>query len=123
MIFYLPLEILATHLINEGFHIKDIGLLDSAMARPRTTVFGEDAYATLELKGAALMQSIVKNHPMVDGNKRSSWFALNAFFELNGKTINATDQEAFEFVLGVATDKYELDQMAAWIKQHTEDLE
>jgi death-on-curing protein len=120
MIIYLNLEVLSSQLVQVGFHIKDIGLLDSALARPKTSLFGEDAYQTLELKGAALMHSIIKNHPMIDGNKRSSWIALNSFFEINGKTINADTEDAFEFVLAVATDAINLEQMASWIKDHTE---
>jgi len=122
MIIYLNLEVLSSQLVQVGFHIKDIGLLDSALARPKTSLFGEDAYKTLELKGAALMHSIIKNHPMIDGNKRSSWIALNSFFEINGKTINADTEDAFEFVLAVATDAMNLEQMASWIKDHTEAL-
>ncbi|MFM2238079.1 MAG: hypothetical protein RL389_426 [Actinomycetota bacterium] len=122
MIIYLNLEVLSSQLVQVGFHIKDIGLLDSALARPKTSLFGEDAYQTLELKGAALMHSIIKNHPMIDGNKRSSWIALNSFFEINGKTINADTEDAFEFVLAVATDAINLEQMASWIKDHTETL-
>jgi death-on-curing protein len=122
MIIYLNLEVLSSQLVQVGFHIKDIGLLDSALARPKTSLFGEDAYKTLELKGAALMHSTIKNHPMIDGNKRSSWIALNSFFEINGKTINADTEDAFEFVLAVATDAINLEQMASWIKDHTEAL-
>jgi death-on-curing protein len=122
MILYLNLELLSSQLIQLGFHVKDIGLLESALARPKTSLFGEDAYKTLELKGAALMHSIIKNHPMIDGNKRSSWIALNAFYEINGKTIYAKTEEAFEFVLAVATDTMNLEEMAAWIKAHTEAL-
>lgn len=122
MIVYLNLEVLSSQLVQVGFQIKDIGLLDSALARPKTSLFGEDAYQTLELKGAALMHSIIKNHPMIDGNKRSSWIALNAFFEINGKTVNAKTEDAFEFVLAVATDAMNLEQMASWIKDHTEAL-
>jgi prophage maintenance system killer protein len=59
---------------------------------------------------------------MIDGNKRSSWIALNSFFEINGKTINADTEDAFEFVLAVATDAINLEQMASWIKDHTETL-
>jgi death-on-curing protein len=122
MILYLNLEVLSSQLIQVGFHVKDIGLLDSALARPRTSLFGEDAYKTLELKGAALMHLIIKNHPMIDGNERSSWIALNAFYEINGKTINAKTEEAFEFVLAVATDTMNLEEMASWIKAHAEAL-
>lgn len=115
---YLNLEILIEALEETGFYIKDVGLLDSALARPKTTVFGEDAYPTLELKAAAMVHSIIKNHPMVDGNKRSSWFALQAFLAINGFRCLATTDESFDFVLGVATDQLDLEQIASWIAKH-----
>jgi death-on-curing protein len=59
---------------------------------------------------------------MIDGNKRSSWFALNAFLLLNGFQISATQDQAFEFVLGVATKKLNLDQSASWIKKHSRQI-
>ena len=68
MIVYLNLEVISSQLVQVGFFIKDIGLLDSALARPKTSLYGEDAYKTLELKGAALMHSIIKNHPMIDSS-------------------------------------------------------
>jgi death-on-curing protein len=101
-----------------GFVVKDLGLLDSALARPKTTLFGEDAYPALELKAAAMVESIILNHPMIDGNKRSSWFALNIFLELNGHEMVASQDEAFEYVLSVATKKRDLQSSAEWIGQH-----
>jgi death-on-curing protein len=118
MTVYLQLEVLLAALEPTGFYVKDAGLLESALARPRTTVFGQDAYESLELKAAALMHSIIKNHPMIDGNKRTSYSAMQIFLGLNGYKVIATVDSAFDFVIGVATDKYDLDQMAAWIKEH-----
>ena len=70
-----------------GFHIRDAGLLSSALARPRTTVFGEDAYPDLATKTAAMFESLVLNYPLLDGNKRLAvvltWtFLLNSGFRL-----------------------------------------
>lgn len=118
MTFYLKLEILIRGLEPTGFYVKDPGLLEAALARPKTTVFGEDAYQSLELKAASMVHSIIKNHPMVDGNKRTSWFALQAFLALNGFSVAATTDESFEFVLAVATDELSIEQMAAWIAKH-----
>ncbi len=119
---YLTLESFVRETARIGFVVKDLGLLDSALARPRTSLFGEDAYPSLELKAAAMVESIILNHPMIDGNKRSSWFALNAFVLLNGFVINATQDEAFDFVLGVATKKLDLNQSASWIAKHLEQI-
>jgi death-on-curing protein len=101
-----------------GFLVKDLGLLDSALSRPKTTLFGEDAYPALELKAAAMVESLILNRPMIDGNKRSSWFALNVFLELNGHQMAASQEEAFEYVLSVATKKLDLQSSAEWIDQH-----
>jgi death-on-curing protein len=101
-----------------GFIVKDLGLLDSALSRPKTTLFGVDAYPEIELKAAAMVESIILNHPMIDGNKRSSWFALNVFLELNGFHIAATQDEAFDYVLSVATKARDLQSSADWISNH-----
>lgn len=119
---YLTLESFVKETARIGFVVKDLGLLDSALARPRTSLFGEDAYPSLELKAAAMVESIILNHPMIDGNKRSSWFALNAFVLLNGFVINATQDAAFDFVLGVATKKLDLNQSASWIAKHLKQI-
>lgn len=119
---YLTLESFVRETARIGFVVKDLGLLDSALARPRTSLFGEDAYPSLELKAAAMVESIILNHPMIDGNKRSSWFALNAFVLLNGFVISTTQDEAFDFVLGVATKKLDLNQSASWIAKHLKQI-
>ena len=119
---FIPLPTFVKELERVGFMVKDLGLLDSALARPKTSLFGEDAYPTLELKAAAMVESLILNHPMMDGNKRSSWFALNYFYALNGKVIVATQDEAFEYVLGVATKSLDLNASAQWISQHSADL-
>ena len=99
---FVDLEIFVTQLKRVGFHIRDLGLLESALARPQTSLFGEDAYPTLELKAAVMVESIILNHPMVDGNKRSSWLALNLFVEMNDFEIIATQDAVFDYVLDVA---------------------
>ena len=119
---FIPLPTFVKELERVGFMVKDLGLLDSALARTKTSLFGEDAYPTLELKAAAMVESLILNHPMMDGNKRSSWFALNYFYALNGKVIVATQDEAFEYVLGVATKALDLNASAQWISQHSADL-
>jgi death on curing protein len=118
MTFYLRLEVLIEALEPTGFFVKDVGLLESALARPRTSVFGEDAYSTIELKTAALMHSIIKYQPMVDGNKRTSLLAVQIFLALNGFSLIAPHDEAFDFVLAVATDQLDLQQMATWIAKY-----
>ncbi|WP_354003937.1 type II toxin-antitoxin system death-on-curing family toxin [Cellulomonas cellasea] len=90
--------------------VRDYGLLESALARPRATVFGEDAYATLDEKAAALLLSVVHNHGLVDGNKRLGWVSMAVFYEMNGCLIEAPHAEAIDLVLSIAAG--ELDDVA-----------
>ena len=122
MTFYPDPEIVIAQLTRVGFFVRDPGLLLSSLARPATSLFGEDAYATLALKTAALMDSIVNNHPMMDGNKRSSWFVANFFVELNGHEIVATEDEAFAFILSIATGGQPLEEIAFWLESHLNEL-
>ena len=115
---YLSLEDALQQIAIAGFYVKDAGLLDSALARPQTSVFGEDAYPTLEVKAAAMTHSVIKNHPMVDGNKRTSWFLLNAFLYINGYLLEMSTEEGLEFTHGVATDQLSLEQAAEKIRSH-----
>lgn len=101
-----------------GFYVKELGLLESAISRPKASAFGEDAYVSLEAKAAAMSHSFVKNHALVDGNKRTTWVALNAFLFINGQTLNMTSDEGFDFILGLATDKYDIEQAAKIIRKH-----
>ena len=115
---YLSLEDALQQISISGFYVKDAGLLDSALARPQTSVFGEDAYPTLELKAAAMTHSVIKNLSMVDGNKRTSWFLLNAFLYINGYLLEMSTEEGLEFTLGVATDQLSLEEAAEKIRSH-----
>ncbi len=110
MIDYLELDDVLFVADRLGFEVGDYGLLESALARPRARVFGEDAYASIHEKAAALFHSLATNHALVDGNKRLSWVALRLFYELNGYRIAATEDERFDLVLSVAT--VELDTVA-----------
>jgi death-on-curing protein len=101
-----------------GFYVKDPGLLDSALSRPKASVFGEFAYQSIEMMAAAMHQSLVKNHPLVDGNKRTSWMLLNTFLELNGYSLVMTDDEGMDFTLGIAESRYDLEASAKIIKEH-----
>jgi death-on-curing protein len=82
--------------------VRDPGLLDSEAARPRATVFGVDAYPGLELKAAALLHSLSRSHPLVDGNKRLAWLATAVFLDLNAHEPGLDDDDAFKLVMDVA---------------------
>lgn len=100
------------------FQAKDAGLIGASLSRPRVSIFGEEAYPTLELKAAALSHSVAKNHALVDGNKRTTWTLMVAFLFQNGYKHNFTEPEGMEFVLGIATDEITLEQAAEMIRQH-----
>ena len=82
--------------------IRDIGLLESAVARPQATAFGADAYPDLDLKAAALLHSLARNHALVDGNKRLALAALIAFYGVNGRRLTLTNDDAYDLVIAVA---------------------
>ena len=88
--------------------VRDLGLLDSGINRPRSSAFGEDAYPTLDLKAAALFHSLSRNHSLVDGNKRLAWLCTVVFCNLNGVTPDLTSDEAFELALDVASSDLDL---------------
>ena len=97
--------------------IRDMGLLGSAAARPQTTVFGEDAYPDIWTKAAALLQSAVKNHPLIDGNKRLGWLSTAVFLELNGVTTqHATNDDVYEFVVGIAAGAGRIEETAEGLR-------
>ena len=86
--------------------VRDLGLLESALARPQTSVFGEDAYPSFHQKAAALLHSLVSNDALLDGNKRVAFAATRVFARLNGYTTDPGDEDAwFDLVLAVAQGK------------------
>jgi death-on-curing protein len=92
--------------------VRDLGLLDAAVNRPRATAFGQDAYPDLLTKAAALMHSLARNHPLVDGNKRLAWLATYVFLAKNGVELDPVDDNAaYHLVIAVASG--ELDDVEA----------
>lgn len=109
---------LARSLLGDPPPIRDIGLLGSAAARPQTTAQGEDAYPDLLTKAAALLQSIVNNHALVDGNKRLGWLATAVFLELNGiQASRASNDDVYEFVVWIATSNPDLDDITTRLRR------
>jgi death-on-curing protein len=101
-----------------GFFVRDEGLLASAVARPGTTIMGQDAFETLELKAAVLLESAARNHPLVDGNKRTSWTLMVLFLWLNGYRHDFDADSAFDLVVGVAEGRLGLAESSARIGTH-----
>jgi death on curing protein len=93
--------------------VRDVGLLQAAVARPQATAFGEEAYPSLDEKAAALLQSIVAGHALVDGNKRLGWIAIRLFYRLNDADVRPTPDEAFDLVVSVASgDRRDVTEIA-----------
>ena len=104
---------LAARLLGDPPPIRDIGLLGAAASRPQTSAFGEDAYPDLWTKAAALLHSIVKNHPLVDGNRRLGWLATAVFLHLNNVPAEQADNDAVhDLVLAVAGGDQEIEAIA-----------
>lgn len=101
-----------------GLHIRDQGLLFSALARPSAGMFGEDAYPTLEAKAAALFSSSAQNHPLSDGNKRLSMYLTFAFLRINGFRVTFTNDQAFELVQRVAQNTITLEDLTETLRAH-----
>lgn len=110
----LTLEDLLTLVSDLGVGpVRDVGLLDSAAHRPGAVLYGEEAYPDLHRKAAALLDSLVGNHALIDGNKRLGWLAVVVFYGLNGVDLDAPDDPAYELVMCVARRELSIDDIAS----------
>ena len=115
---YLDIEDALQVVDRYGFHIRDVGLLASALARPATTVMGAEAYSELAVKAAALLESVARFHPLIDGNKRTAWTLMVLLLWINGYRHDFTTDEGFDLVVGVAAGTIDLPNAAAEISRH-----
>jgi death-on-curing protein len=100
--------------VNGPVEVRDVGLLESAVHRPRAGVLSHDAYPTLLTKAAALLHSLAGNHPLVDGNKRLAWLATYVFCAKNGVDLDPDDDDAYDLVVAVASGQLDdVDEIAA----------
>ncbi|HID55731.1 TPA: type II toxin-antitoxin system death-on-curing family toxin [Candidatus Poribacteria bacterium] len=99
--------------------LRDWGLLDSAVNRPRAAFEGKDLYPDLFTKAAALGHSLALNHPFVDGNKRTAWEAMHTFIEENGYSLQAEHEEIVELMLRIEDKSLGVEQIAEWLKNHS----
>jgi death-on-curing protein len=98
--------------------VLDMGLLESAMARPRATFEGKDLYPSVWHKAAALMHSLIMNHPFVDGNKRTALTATGLLLALNGHTLTGSNEEVLGLTRQVVRGEIDLPSIADWLKSH-----
>ena len=112
---------LARRLLGDPPPIRDIGLLGAAAARPQASAFGEDAYPDIWSKAAALLHSVVNNHPLVDGNKRLGWLATAIFLELNDASVSAAaNDDVYVLVMTVASTDISVGDIAALLQRMNE---
>lgn len=100
------------------FRVRELGLLESALMRPQTSVYGEDAYPSFSQKVASLMHSLARNHALIDGNKRLAWSAGRAFCLMNGRDLKIPIDEAENIILALAQGKLEVPDLAATIERY-----
>jgi death-on-curing protein len=102
--------------------VRDKGMFESAIHRPFATFAGEDLYFDIYLKAAALIQSIVKNHPFIDGNKRTAYASAFVFLKKNGIEIIVPKAIGFKFMLDVANKNLSVDEIALWLKKYSKKI-
>jgi death-on-curing protein len=115
---YLEIEDALQVVDRYGFPMRDVGLLASALTRPATTVLGTEAYPRLPMKAAALLESVARFHPLVDGNKRTAWTLMVLMLWINGYRHDFSTDAALDLVVGVAAGEISLDVSAGLIAMH-----
>lgn len=96
--------------------VRDLGGLESALARPFQTFGGDDLYPTIFKKAAAIGESLIINHPFIDGNKRSGYLLMEALLRYGGYKITASDDNLYNFVVEISTGKISFDQIVEWLE-------
>ena len=124
MHFLFPHQILFLHkriieTSGGSYGVRDQGLLESAIYRPQASFGGQDLYPDLLAKAAALIHSLIKNHPFVDGNKRTGFEAMRLFLRINGKDLKGSEDVKFVFVIKISTDPhFDEHRIAEWLGNH-----
>lgn len=98
--------------------IRDLGLLESALESPFQFYSGEELYPSIQAKAARLCYGLVKNHAMIDGNKRIGCHAMLVFLELNGYEMEYTQKELSDLILDVAADRKQYEDILHWLLAH-----
>jgi len=113
----------AERTLGAGYAVRDYGLLEAALARPRATAFGKDAYPHLDAKAAALLHSIARNHALIDGNKRIAFAAAATLQEINGFLLEVDPLDGYEFIHG-SLDRHEFrfPEIVDWTRRQTKPL-
>ena len=99
--------------------VRDMGGLESALARPFQTFGGEDLYPSIFEKAAAIGESLIMNHPFIDGNKRTGYLLMEALLRYGGHKIVASDDELYHFVINISTGSISFEEIVEWLKNNT----
>lgn len=102
--------------------VRDFESLESSLSRPFQTFNKKELHQSPINKAAALIESIVINHPFVDGNKRTGYVVMRSFLIANGFDIKASQKEKYDFVINIASGKIKLEQIIEWLKKHVETI-
>ena len=105
-----------------SFGIRDMGLIESALARPQASFGGVDLYPEIVDKAAALFHSLIFNHAFTDGNKRTTLTVTARFLSINGYELEATQEEIVSFPLWVDNTHPDIEEIAAWLKEHARQI-
>lgn len=119
----LTIQRTAIHRYGGSAGVRDLGLLESALAAPHHTMFGEELYPDLAAKCAILLYLLIENHPFVDGNKRTAFLSVLHFAELNGHTFEATEDELYDLTLSIASGHLDKDAVTAWVREYLRPLQ
>jgi death-on-curing protein len=107
--------------ITGGTHgVRDLGSLQAAVARPKATFGGLDLYPDLYAKAAAMMESLIRNHPFIDGNERSAIAAAGLMLRRNGRALTASQEELYEFTMRMATGEVDAEAARDWLARHAD---
>jgi death-on-curing protein len=111
------LQLAAQLALGAAMEVRDWGLVESALARPQATAFGEDAYPTMWMKAAALLHSLVRNHALVDGNKRVGLTACALLLFKNDIVLVFGQDEMYDLVIAVAEGRLDVPEIAASLQR------
>lgn len=122
-----PQQVLAIHIqVTErtggSQGVRDLGLLESAVYRPQASFGGKNLYRNIFDKAAALLQSLLKNHPFVDGNKRTALTSAGVFLKINGYKLINTHKKEVEFSVRVDSESLELHEISLWLKKNSKKI-
>jgi death-on-curing protein len=118
----LKIHALAIEKFGGANGVRDVGGLESALARPFQTFAGTELYPTIFEKAAAIGESIIMNHPFIDGNKRTGYLLMEALLRYGGFKITVNDVKLYDFVINISTGLMAFHEIVEWLKENTGEI-